>query len=179
VASAARRENGAMIFGYKVADPERYGVAEIDSSGRLIGLEEKPREPRSNWAVIGLYFYDNQVLDIASNLVPSARGEFEITDVNREYLRRGQLRIELLGRGMAWLDTGTHEAMLDASHFIHVIEKRQGLKIACVEEIAFRLGLIDEGQLERLAAPLRQTPYGAYLSRLLSEKPRSKGTRPP
>jgi glucose-1-phosphate thymidylyltransferase len=170
LAASARRERGATIFGYNVADPGRYCVAEIDAAGQVVGLVEKPREPRSNWAVTGLYFYDNEVLDIANGLVPSERGEYEITDVNLEYLRRGQLRLELLGRGMAWLDTGTHEALLDASHFIQVIEKRQGLKIACVEEIAFRLGLIDAAQLERLASPLRQTAYGAYLMRLLESK---------
>ena len=167
---AVRRENGATIFAYNVADPERYGVAEIDASRHVISLVEKPKEPRSNWAVTGLYFYDNQVLDIARDLRPSARGEYEITDVNREYLRRGQLHVELLGRGMAWLDTGTHEALLDASQFIQVIECRQGLKVACVEEIAYRLGFIGADQLERLATPLKQTGYGAYLLRVLSER---------
>jgi glucose-1-phosphate thymidylyltransferase len=166
-------EEGATIFGYSVADPERYGVAELDASGRVTSLVEKPKIPRSNWAVTGLYFYDNDVLDIARDLRPSARGEYEITDVNLEYLRRGRLRMELLGRGMAWLDTGTHEALLDASLFISVIERRQGLKIACVEEIAYRLGFIDGEQLMRLAEALRQTGYGAYLLRILAEAPRS------
>ncbi|NUQ10869.1 MAG: glucose-1-phosphate thymidylyltransferase RfbA [Gemmatimonadaceae bacterium] len=165
----ARRERGATVFGYNVADPERYGVAEVDAEGRVTDLVEKPKEPRSNWAVTGLYFYDNQVVDIARDLKPSARGEYEITDVNREYLRRGELRIELLGRGMAWLDTGTHEALLDASHFIQVIERRQGLKIACVEEIAYRLGFIDAEQLERLAEPMNRNDYGSYLRRVLTE----------
>ncbi len=165
----AQEQEGATVFGYSVVDPERYGVAEVDEAGLVIGLEEKPTVPKSNWAVTGLYFYDNAVLDIARGIRPSARGEYEITDVNREYLRRGALRIELLGRGMAWLDTGTHEALLDASHFIQVIERRQGLKIACVEEIALRLGFIDAEQLARLADPLEGTGYGDYLERVLAE----------
>jgi glucose-1-phosphate thymidylyltransferase len=149
---AAGRDRGATVFGYYVRDPERYGVAEIDAEGRVVGLEEKPAVPRSPYAVTGLYFYDNEVLDIARGLAPSARGEYEITDVNREYLRRGQLHMELLGRGMAWLDTGTHESLQSASNFIETIEKRQGLKIACPEEIAWRMGYIDDEALERLAA---------------------------
>ena len=176
VQQAAIFEQGATVFGYNVADPERYGVAEVDEHGSVINLVEKPKVAKSNWAVTGLYLYDNQVLDIARDLRPSARGEYEITDVNLEYLRRGQLRIVLLGRGMAWLDTGTHEALLDASQFISVIERRQGLKIACVEEIAYRLGFIDAAQLRELAEPLRQTGYGAYLNKVLEER-RHPGAR--
>jgi len=166
---AAQQREGATIFGYQVTDPERYGVAEFDARGKVIGLAEKPKEPRSNCAVTGLYFYDNDVLDIARDLRPSSRGEYEITDVNREYLKQGRLRIELLGRGMAWLDTGTHESLLDASNFIAVIERRQGLKISCPEEIAYRQGFIDGQQLRLLAEPLRNTGYGAYLTRLLND----------
>ena len=171
----ASRETGATIFGYGVTDPERYGVAEVAHDGRILGLVEKPKSPRSNIAVTGLYFYDNQVVDIASRVARSGRGEYEITDVNLEYLGRGQLHIELLGRGIAWLDAGTHDSLLDASTFIHVIEKRQGLKISCVEEIAFRNGWIDAGQLERLARPLQNSAYGAYLLALLAPPP---GLRP-
>ena len=171
----ASRETAATIFGYGVTDPERYGVAEVDHDGRILGLVEKPKSPRSNIAVTGLYFYDNQVVDIASRVARSGRGEYEITDVNLEYLRRGQLHIELLGRGIAWLDAGTHDSLLDASTFIHVIEKRQGLKISCVEEIAFRNGWIDAGQLERLARPMQNSAYGAYLLALLAPPP---GLRP-
>ena len=166
---AASTVGGATVFGYSVADPERYGVAELDAAGRVVDLIEKPVAPRSNWAVTGLYFYDNDVLDIAREVRPSARGEYEITDVNREYLRQNRLRIELLGRGMAWLDTGTHDALLDASQFIQVIERRQGLKISCVEEIAFRLGYIDGAQLARIAEPMRKSGYGEYLLRVLHE----------
>jgi glucose-1-phosphate thymidylyltransferase len=165
--SAAQRRGGATVFAYNVRDPERYGVAEFDATGRVISLEEKPIAPRSSWAVTGLYFYDNQVLDIADRLEPSPRGEYEITDVNKEYLRRGQLHVELLGRGMAWLDTGTHESLLDAGTFIATVERRQGLKIACPEEIAFRQGYIDAGQLVRLIDALGKTGYGDYLRRLL------------
>ncbi|MDQ6887317.1 MAG: glucose-1-phosphate thymidylyltransferase RfbA [Gemmatimonadota bacterium] len=168
---AAGQREGATVFGYYVRDPERYGVVEVDAAGRAIDIVEKPVAPRSHYAVTGLYFYDNEVLSIASALRPSPRGEFEITDVNREYLRRGGLRVELLGRGMAWLDTGTHESLQSASTFIETIEKRQGLKIACPEEIAFRLGYIDAGQLQRLADDLGRSAYGDYLSRLLSEGP--------
>jgi glucose-1-phosphate thymidylyltransferase len=153
-----------------VHDPERYGVIEFDADGTVVGLEEKPREPKSNYAVTGLYFYDNQVLDIARELTPSARGEYEITDVNLEYLRRGQLRVEVLGRGTAWLDTGTHESLLQAGSFVQIIEQRQGLKIACPEEIAYRMGFIDAETLERLAQPLKNG-YGDYLLRLLKEHP--------
>jgi glucose-1-phosphate thymidylyltransferase len=164
---AAERDAGATIFGYRVGDPERYGVAEVDADGRVVGLEEKPAQPRSPYAVTGVYFYDNQVLDIAAGLKPSARGEYEITDVNREYLRRGQLYMEILGRGMAWLDTGTHEALQEAASFIEAIEKRQGLKIASPEEVAYRMGFIDAVQLERLGHAARKSPYGEYLLEIL------------
>jgi glucose-1-phosphate thymidylyltransferase len=166
---ASEHREGATVFAYNVRDPERYGVAEFDASGRVISLEEKPRQPRSSWAVTGLYFYDNAVLDIAKELQPSPRGEYEITDVNKEYLRRGQLRVELLGRGMAWLDTGTHESLLDAGNFIATVERRQGLKIACPEEIAYRMGYIDAAGLEQLIGGLGKTGYGEYLQRLLDE----------
>jgi glucose-1-phosphate thymidylyltransferase len=165
----ARQERGATIFGYHVKDPERYGVAEFDRNGRVINIEEKPLRPRSNYAVIGLYFYDNQVLDIARDLKPSTRGEYEITDVNREYLRRDQLRCEVLSRGMAWLDTGTHESLLQAANFIEVVEQRQGLKVACLEEVAYRMGFIDGDQVERLAGALKNE-YGQYLLALLEEE---------
>jgi glucose-1-phosphate thymidylyltransferase len=167
---AAQRQSGATIFGYQVNDPERYGIAEVDRDGCVLSLEEKPTEPRSNCAVTGLYFYDNAVVEIARTLQPSARGEYEITDVNLEYLRRGTLALEQLGRGMAWLDTGTHESLLDASQFIAVIERRQGLKIACPEEIAYRSGFIDEEQLRRLAAPLMPSGYGRYLLQVAGER---------
>jgi glucose-1-phosphate thymidylyltransferase len=168
---AADRTEGATIFGYYVKDPERYGVAEFDASGTVVGIEEKPAEPKSNYAVTGLYFYDNQVLDIAANLKPSKRGELEITDVNKEYLRRGSLRMEFLGRGTAWLDTGTHEALQQASNFIQIIEQRQGLKIACLEEIAYRMRFIDVEQLHRLASDLKNE-YGQYLREILDDGPR-------
>lgn len=160
---AAGSTEGATIFGYHVRDPERYGVAEVDDDGRVLSIEEKPERPRSHLAVTGLYFYDNDVLDIAAGLEPSARGEYEITDVNQEYLRRGQLRMEVLGRGSAWLDTGTHESLHEASSFIETIQKRQGLKVACPEEIAWRLGWIDDATLRQLAEPLSKNDYGAYL----------------
>jgi glucose-1-phosphate thymidylyltransferase len=166
---AAVRTEGATVFGYTVSDPHRYGVVELGADGRALDIVEKPTEPRSNYAVTGLYFYDNDVVGIAAGLAPSRRGEYEITDINRTYLSRGRLFVELLGRGMAWLDTGTHESLLDASNFIEVIENRQGLKIGCVEEVAFRAGYIDAAQLERLAAPLRQTRYGDYLIRVAHE----------
>lgn len=166
---AAKRESGATVFTYHVRDPERYGVAELDATGKVRGIEEKPLKPKSNYAITGLYFYDNEVLDIAASLRPSARGEFEITDVNMRYLERGQLQAQVLGRGMAWLDTGTHESLLDASAFIETIERRQGLKIACPEEIAFRKGYIGASQLEQLAMPLAKGAYGQYLLRLLRE----------
>jgi glucose-1-phosphate thymidylyltransferase len=170
VQAAAARAAGATVFAYPVADPERYGVVEFDAAGRAISIEEKPARPKSRYAVTGLYFYDNQVLDIAAALKPSARGELEITDVNREYLRRGQLEVAVMSRGYAWLDTGTHESLLEASHFIATIERRQGLKIACVEEIAFRMGYIGAAELEALAAPLAKSGYGQYLQQVLRER---------
>lgn len=166
---AAARESGATIFGYHVKDPERYGVAEIDAEGKVVDIEEKPANPRSPYAVTGLYFYDNDVVDIAGGLKPSARGEYEITDVNREYLRRGKLRMELFGRGMAWLDTGTHDSLHEASSFIETIEKRQGLKIACPEEIAWRQGFIGREKLEQAAAAMRSSAYGKYLLELVRD----------
>jgi glucose-1-phosphate thymidylyltransferase len=166
---AADKSSGATVFAYAVQDPERYGVVEIDAAGRAVSLEEKPQHPKSRWAVTGLYFYDNQVLDIAASLKPSARGELEITDVNREYLKRGQLDVIQLGRGYAWLDTGTHQSLLDASHFIATIEGRQSFKIACPEEIAYRMGYITAAQLEALAKPLSKNGYGQYLLRILAE----------
>ncbi|QJQ03363.1 glucose-1-phosphate thymidylyltransferase RfbA [Herbaspirillum rubrisubalbicans] len=166
---ANARLDGATIFAYHVQDPERYGVVEFDSQRRVIGIEEKPLQPKSNFAVTGLYFYDNQVIDIAREIKPSARGELEITDINSAYLARGQLQVELMGRGIAWLDTGTHESLLDAGQFIATIEKRQGLKIACPEEIAYRRGYIDAAQLEKLAAPLKKNAYGKYLIQLLTD----------
>jgi glucose-1-phosphate thymidylyltransferase len=166
---AASQRTGATVFGYHVSDPERYGVAEIDRTGRVVSIEEKPRAPRSNWAVTGLYFYDDQVVDIAAALRPSPRGEYEITDVNVEYLRRGQLRMELLSRGTAWLDTGTHDSLHDAASFIQTLEKRQGLKVASPEEIAWRMGYIDDAALEALAARLGRSSYGRSLVDLLRE----------
>jgi glucose-1-phosphate thymidylyltransferase len=174
--TAASRDEGATIFGYRVSDPERYGVAEVDASkapARVLSLEEKPKSPKSNWAVTGVYFYDGDVVRIARGLKPSARGELEITDVNREYLRRGSLSIELLSRGTAWLDTGTHDSLLEASTFIQTLEKRQGLMVASPEEIAWRQGFIDDGQLEKLAAAVKNSAYGQYLVSLLKESPRS------
>jgi glucose-1-phosphate thymidylyltransferase len=166
---ANERKVGATVFAYPVADPERYGVAEFDVSGRVISLEEKPATPMSRYAVTGLYFYDNRVLDIAEKLKPSARGELEITDVNKVYLEWGELACELMGRGMAWLDTGTHESLLEAAQYIATIERRQGLKIACPEEIAFRLGYIDAAQVERLGTTMAKNGYGKYLLELLRE----------
>jgi glucose-1-phosphate thymidylyltransferase len=157
------------VFAYPVADPERYGVVEFDAAGRAISIEEKPRQPRSRYAVTGLYFYDEQVVEIAATMRPSARGELEITDVNRVYLERGQLTVHTMGRGDAWLDTGTHDSLIEASQFIQTLEKRQGLRICCPEEIAWRNGWIDSAQLERLAAPLAKSGYGEYLLRLVHE----------
>jgi glucose-1-phosphate thymidylyltransferase len=167
--SAATRGAGATVFGYWVRDPERYGVVEFDSAGNAIGLEEKPQVARSPYAVTGLYFYDNRVVEIARGLTPSARGELEITDVNLAYLRAGALHVEKLGRGIAWLDTGTHEALLQASNFIQAIEERQGLKVACLEEIALRMGYIGRDAVERLAATMRNSGYGQYLLRVLEQ----------
>jgi glucose-1-phosphate thymidylyltransferase len=170
---AAGLESGATIFGYWVRDPQRYGVAEIAPDGRVISVEEKPAQPKSHYAITGLYFYDNQVLDIAARLAPSPRGELEITDVNRVYLERSQLRMELLGRGMAWLDTGTHESLHEASSFIETIEKRQGLKVACPEEVAFHMGYIDRDRLRDLGASMRSNGYGQYLLDLAeADRPR-------
>ena len=169
LANAMARTEGASVFAYHVHDPERYGVAEFDAQGKVLSLEEKPEQPKSNYAVTGLYFYDNQVVDLAKALKPSPRGELEITDLNRLYLEQGQLSVEIMGRGYAWLDTGTHESLLDASQFIATLENRQGLKVACPEEIAFRQGWIDAGQLEVLAHPLIKNGYGQYLLRILKE----------
>jgi glucose-1-phosphate thymidylyltransferase len=167
---AAARERGATVFGYYVRDPERYGVVEFDGKGRVLSIEEKPETPRSHYAVTGLYFYDNEVVEIARNLKPSARGELEITDVNVEYLRRGELQVGVMGRGMAWLDAGTHESLLQSSNFIETLEQRQGLKIGCPEEISYRRGYIDAAQLERLAASMRKNEYGQYLMGLLEDE---------
>jgi glucose-1-phosphate thymidylyltransferase len=167
---ASGRTDGSTVFAYHVHDPERYGVVEFDKERRAVSIEEKPLKPKSNYAVTGLYFYDNQVCDIAANIKPSARGELEITDVNRVYLERNELTVELMGRGMAWLDTGTHESLLEAGQFIATIENRQGLKVACPEEIAYRQGYINAGQLEALAQPLKKNGYGQYLLRLLNDQ---------
>lgn len=169
LANAMARAEGASVFAYHVHDPERYGVAEFDAHGKVLSLEEKPKQPKSNYAVTGLYFYDNQVVELAKTLKPSPRGELEITDLNRLYLEQGGLSVEIMGRGYAWLDTGTHESLLDASQFIATLENRQGLKVACPEEIAFRQGWIDEGQLHALAQPLNKNGYGQYLLRILKE----------
>ncbi|RHX90840.1 glucose-1-phosphate thymidylyltransferase RfbA [Leptospira stimsonii] len=167
---ASQKESGSTVFAYPVHDPERYGVVEFDSDRRAISIEEKPQKPKSSYAVTGLYFYDDQVVEIAKSIQPSPRGELEITDVNRVYLQRGSLDVQVMGRGYAWLDTGTHESLLEASVFIETIEKRQGLKVACPEEIAFRKGFINANQLEELIAPLRKNAYGQYLIKILNEK---------
>jgi len=168
--SATQRDSGASVFAYHVHDPERYGVVDFDADKRALSIEEKPKAPKSNYAVTGLYFYDEQVCDIAANIKPSPRGELEITDVNAEYLKRGQLNVEIMGRGYAWLDTGTHDSLMEAGQFIATLEKRQGLKVACPEEIAFRAGWIDAAQLEALAKPLAKNGYGQYLLKVLKER---------
>ncbi len=167
---ADQRSEGATVFAYHVQDPERYGVAEFDAQGRVLSLEEKPKQPRSNYAVTGLYFYDNQVVELAKSIKPSARGELEITDLNRLYLEKGQLNVELMGRGYAWLDTGTHDSLLEAGQFIATLQQRQGLKVSCPEEIAFRQGWIDQAQLETLGQALAKNGYGQYLLQILKEK---------
>jgi glucose-1-phosphate thymidylyltransferase len=168
--AAAARKTGATVFGYRVSDPERYGVVHFDDTGRALDIEEKPETPKSNYAVTGLYFYDNDVLDIAANVVPSPRGELEITDVNKAYLTRGDLFVEMMGRGYAWLDTGTHKSLHQAGAYVETIEERQGLKVCCPEEIAWRKGWISADQLLALAAPLKKSGYGIYLERIVSEK---------
>jgi glucose-1-phosphate thymidylyltransferase len=165
--SANNQERGATVFGYRVSDPERFGVVEFDAAGRALSIEEKPQKPKSNYVVTGLYFYDNQVVEIAKSITPSARGELEITDVNRVYLEQNTLNVEILGRGFAWLDTGTHDSLLEASHFVHTIEKRQGLKVACLEEIAYNSGWISAAELSAQAVRLGKTGYGRYLEKLL------------
>jgi glucose-1-phosphate thymidylyltransferase len=170
LARAHARDSGATVFAYHVHDPERYGVVEFDAQRRALSIEEKPKAPKSSYAVTGLYFYDEQVCDIAASIKPSARGELEITEVNAQYLRRGQLEVEIMGRGYAWLDTGTHDSLLEAGQFIATLEKRQGLKVACPEEIAFRSGWITAAQLEALAQPLRKNGYGQYLMQILNER---------
>lgn len=168
--SAANQESGATVFAYHVDDPERYGVVQFDADRKAIGIEEKPSQPKSSYAVTGLYFYDSQVTDLAKALKPSARGELEITDLNRVYLVQGALHVELMGRGVAWLDTGTHESLMEAANFIEVIQRRQGLKISCPEEIAYKLGYIDAGQVESIANGLKQNDYGKYLIKMLNDK---------
>ncbi|HTA23294.1 MAG TPA: glucose-1-phosphate thymidylyltransferase RfbA [Terriglobales bacterium] len=170
LAQACEKTTGARVFAYPVQDPERYGVVEFDAKGRAVSLEEKPKAPKSRYAVTGIYFYDNQVVEIAKGLKPSARGELEITDINKEYLKRGQLEVSVMGRGMAWLDTGTHQAMLEASLFIQTIETRQGLMVACPEEIAYRQGYITAEQLETMASAMKNSSYGGYLLQLLRER---------
>jgi len=164
---AASLDKGATVFGYYVKDPERYGVVEFDSNGRALSIEEKPKKPKSNYAVVGLYFFDNEVIDIAKSMTPSARGELEITDVIDAYLQKSTLSVQLMGRGFAWLDTGTHNSLLDATQFVKTIEDRQGLKIACIEEIAYRMGYISSEQLVRIAEPLKKSGYGEYLMNIV------------
>jgi glucose-1-phosphate thymidylyltransferase len=166
---AAATDSGAMVFGYYVNDPERYGVVEFDRNGTVLSIEEKPKRPKSNYAVVGLYFYDNNVVSIAKSIKPSARGELEITEVNNQYLKQGKLKVKIMGRGFAWLDTGTHESMIDAALFVKAIEDRQGLKISCIEEIAYTMGFIDADQLCKIAEPLRKSGYGEYLLKLLKQ----------
>jgi glucose-1-phosphate thymidylyltransferase len=173
---AAKMKKGAVIFGYWVHDPERYGVVAFDENGQAYDIEEKPTTPKSNWAVTGLYFYDNRVLDIAARLKPSARGELEITDINKVYLEMGELYVEKMGRGIAWLDTGTHESMMQADNFIETIEKRQGLKVGCVEEIAFKKGYIDADQVQKLAEPMLKSDYGKYLLNMLTYEKEKNST---
>lgn len=168
--ASAERSSGATVFAYHVDDPERYGVAEFDEDGKVLSIEEKPSKPRSNYAVTGLYFYDNQVTDLAKSLKPSQRGELEITDLNRLYLDQGKLHVELMGRGVAWLDTGTHESLMEAANFIEIIQRRQGLKISCPEEIAYKLGYIDATQVEAIAQGLKQNEYGRYLLKMLADQ---------
>jgi len=170
LSNACQRDCGSTVFAYHVHDPERYGVAEFDATGKVLSLEEKPEQPKSHYAVTGLYFYDNQVVELAKNLKPSPRGELEITDLNRRYLEKEQLSVEIMGRGYAWLDTGTHESLLDASQFVATLENRQGLKVACPEEIAWRHGWIDDKQLQELASPLSKNGYGKYLFGLIRHK---------
>ncbi len=168
--NAVKNEKGATVFGYYVNDPQRYGVVEFNQDSRVLSIEEKPAEPKSNYAVVGLYFYDNKVVDIAANLKPSARGEIEITDLNREYLKKNELNVQIMGRGFAWLDTGTHDSMHQASAFVKIIEDRKGMKIACIEEVAYQMGFIDEKQLRSLAQPLTKSGYGNYLINILEKK---------
>jgi glucose-1-phosphate thymidylyltransferase len=177
LASAAARETGATVFGYQVRDPERYGVVEFDADGVAVGVEEKPAQPRSHWAVTGLYFYDNRVLDIAAGLTPSARGELEITDVNRRYLEMGELHVERMGRGFAWLDTGTHASLLQASNYIRTIEERQGLMVACLEEVALAMGFIDVARVREIAETMKQNDYGRYLLEVADEAERHGARR--
>lgn len=169
IQKCAKRVSGATVFGYQVNDPERFGVVEFDDQHRVKSIEEKPDKPKSNFAITGMYFYDNQVVEIANKLKPSARGELEITDINKEYLQRGQLNVELLGRGFAWLDTGTHKSLHEASGFIETVQKRQNLRIACIEEVAYRMGYIDKRQVYELAQPLKKSDYGQYLLQLIKE----------